>query len=983
MRDFNTNHTPFLFISIFSIFSFKLSSSIPNNDIFCHEIEKQSLIKFKQSLKDPNDLFSSWDSKVDCCKWKGVICSNSTGHVEQLHLQNNPSLQGQINPSLLNLKHLRFLDLSQNNLTQTIPSFLGSLRNLHHLNLSNAGFHGSVPPTIGNLSNLETLSMSGDGNKLASDNLEWLSGLRKLQHVDMSFVNLSRSSSNWWKIINTLPSLQELHFQNCSLVFVSPLSNASTMNISSLTLLDLSHNNFHSQSIPPWIFQLTKLEHLDLSFTSINGPIPTVNRATKLRYLDLSENRLNSTIPDWLYSCKELEFAYFSYSFMLGYISSDVANLTSLKTLSFFGNQLTGKIPREISNMCGLEFLFLTYNQLEGDISDSFGNMSDCFLNSIKLLCLRSNQLYGRIPDSFGDFKKIQFLHFGGNSFSGPIPGSLGKLSSLQEFSLYGNNFSGSLPESYGQLSSLEELYIDDCLLQGTLTEKHFSNLKNLRILSASANCLLLNVSLDWVPPFHLTALKVASWRFVGAGIPRWIESQRSVSELDLSDTGISGTVPSWFWEIPFLNLTRNNLRGEIPNLSRARYLYVSSNKFSGSLPGVGDALVEMDLSNNSFLGFMTRFVCNSSQTHKVEILHLAGNQLIGKLPDCWKEWASLKYLNLGDNKLSGVIPNSIGFLANLQSLNLYRNSISGHIPSSLRNCKQLLKIELSENHLDGSLQPWIGTTLVKLRILILRSNKFNGEIPSEICHLISLQILDLSQNKFSGAIPNCVQNLTAMATKRSLNQYDYSSSSYNGASFIDSALVATKGSILQYDTILSLVTNIDLSSNDLCGEIPNGVTSLVELRSLNLSKNSLTGLIPRNVGDMKELESLDLSRNFLSGQLPSSLSLAYALNHLNLSYNNLTGGIPKGTQIQSFDASSFVGNDLCGPPLTSGCNGDDGEVMTVAKEGKDGDGLEVDWLYVFVSCGYVVGFSVVCATLWLNKSWRDAYFAFIFKENV
>ncbi|KAG6408277.1 hypothetical protein SASPL_131282 [Salvia splendens] len=394
----------------------------------------------------------------------------------------------------------------------------------------------------------------------------------------------------------------------------------------------------------------------------------------------------------------------------------------------------------------------------------------------------------------------------------------------------------------------------------------------------------------DWVPPFRLTALKVLSWRFAGAGIPLWIESQRHMSELDLSDTGISGTIPSWFWEIPFLNLTENDLCGEIPNLSRARYVYLSSNRFSGSLPRVGDALVEMDLSDNSFSGSMTRFVCNSSYTHKVEILHLAANQLNRELPDCWKEWASLKYLNLGDNELSGVIPNSIGFLANLQSLNLYRNNFSGFIPSSLHKCNQLLKIELSENH---SLQPWIGTTLVEI------------------------------------------------------DQFQR----YNGASFIDSALVATTASILQYDTILSLVTNIDLSSNNLCGEIPNG--------------------------------SLDLSRNFLSGQLPSSLSLAYALTHLNLSYNNLTGGIPKGTQILSFDASSFIGNYLCGPPLTSGCSGDDGEVMEGAKEGKDGDGLEVDWLYVFVSCGYVVGFSVVCATLWLNKSWRDAYFAFIFKKHV
>ncbi|KAG6408276.1 hypothetical protein SASPL_131281 [Salvia splendens] len=187
------------------------------------------------------------------------------------------------------------------------PSFLGSLETIHHLNLSKAGFHGKIPPTIRNLSNLETLSLSGNGNKLASDNLDWLLELRKLQRLDMSFVNLSRASSSWWEMINTLTSLQELHFKNCSLVNISSLTlNNNTVNISSLTLLDLSHNNFQSLSIPPWIFHLTKLEHLDLSFTSINSPIHTVYKATKLRYMDLSENRLNSTIPDWLYSLKEL-----------------------------------------------------------------------------------------------------------------------------------------------------------------------------------------------------------------------------------------------------------------------------------------------------------------------------------------------------------------------------------------------------------------------------------------------------------------------------------------------------------------------------------------------------------------------------------------------------------------------------------------------------------------------------------------------------
>ncbi|GER46520.1 leucine-rich receptor-like protein kinase family protein [Striga asiatica] len=113
-----------LFSALFFM-SFKLS-----NCILCPEIENQSLLIFKQSLNGSSSVLSSWDAKFDCCTWKGVGCINLTGHVLQLHLQGNYSLGGKVSPALLNLQHLKYLDLSQNSFVQNIPSFIGSLTSL-------------------------------------------------------------------------------------------------------------------------------------------------------------------------------------------------------------------------------------------------------------------------------------------------------------------------------------------------------------------------------------------------------------------------------------------------------------------------------------------------------------------------------------------------------------------------------------------------------------------------------------------------------------------------------------------------------------------------------------------------------------------------------------------------------------------------------------------------------------------------------------
>ena len=121
-------------------------SSGESGQVRCIESERQTLLKFKQDLKDPLNWLVSWAGDGDYYQWLGVVRHNVTGRVYQLHLRRFPSeddpasykrsrLGGKINPSLLDLKRLIYVDLSYNDFGGSqIPKFLGSIENLRCLN---------------------------------------------------------------------------------------------------------------------------------------------------------------------------------------------------------------------------------------------------------------------------------------------------------------------------------------------------------------------------------------------------------------------------------------------------------------------------------------------------------------------------------------------------------------------------------------------------------------------------------------------------------------------------------------------------------------------------------------------------------------------------------------------------------------------------------------------------------------------------------
>ncbi|EEF37304.1 serine-threonine protein kinase, plant-type, putative [Ricinus communis] len=398
----------------------------------CIRIEREALLNLKLHLADPSNRLRNWVSDDgDCCRWSGVTCDNSTGHVLKLNLStlyNQEThlgpvllpLGGKISPSLLDLKHFRYLDLSNNFGGIEVPTFLGFLVNLRYLSLSNAGFGGMIPQQLGNLSNLQYLSLQGGYIVMHVDDLQWLSNLSSLTFLDMSSNDLSKSF-DWLQ--GPIPS----GLQNLSLL---------------VRKLDLSYNNY-SSSIPTWLCRLSNLELLNLGSNSFQGQISSlIGNITSLRNLDLSYNRFEGGIPRSLKHLCNLRLLSFRDCWM---------NWPYLVAVKLNNNRFHGNIPKSIGTLSLLESLHIRNNNLFGEVPIS---LRDC--TGLITLDLSENKLAGNIPTWIGEnYSSLNILSLRANEFYGHIPEELCRVASLHILDLVGNNLSGTIPSCFNSFTTM------------------------------------------------------------------------------------------------------------------------------------------------------------------------------------------------------------------------------------------------------------------------------------------------------------------------------------------------------------------------------------------------------------------------------------------------------------------------------------------------------------------------------------------------
>ncbi|KAM7486973.1 hypothetical protein LguiA_002982 [Lonicera macranthoides] len=962
--------------------------------IRCKDNERQALLDFKKEIvEDEFGFLSSWGSQEeDCCKWRGIRCSNTTAHVILLDLHgwfdfttgNWFHLSGKVSPSLLELNHLKYLDLSCNdfysipefigslsklqhlnlscgffggrvphqlwNLTNLkyldlsyndfqsipIPEFIDSLSKLQHLNLSHSYFIGRIPHQLGNLTNLHSLNLGFNfgvdvvnldlSYQLTVENLEWLSDLRLLRHLDLSTIDFQKV--DLLQSIDRLSLLSSLHLFDCNLPgIIYPSLHLTNFSSIPLSIIDLSENHFTNSSIYNWLF----------------------NFSSSLVDVDMSGNPLGGSIPDAFGNMMSLESLSLSSCSFEGEIPKSFKNLSRIRSLVLYSNNLTGQLPKLFQTLFAsknsLEFLELSQNKF----SCSLSNSDFTIFSSLRQLLVGNNKLNGSFPNRFGQSSTLEYLDLSENELNGSLP-DLTSFPLLRDLYLTNKKIQGKLPESIGELS-------------------------NLKRLDLSFNLLTLEFSSDWIPRFQLETIALVNCKS-GPHFPEWLRSQSNISILHMSGAGISGTVPNWFWDfspkLMYLNISNNQIDGMLPDLSRKFIkldrIDLSSNRFKGLIPLVPHNMSSLNLSNNMFSGSITS-LC-AIVTEFLGFLDLSDNLLSGEIPDCWINGNNLEILDLANNNFSWKIPASFSFLHHLKLLNLRNNSLIGELPSSLKNCSSQRVIDVSENKLSGQLPVWIGTDLTLLAVLSFRRNDFHGSIPTSMCLLNLTQVLDLSQNKISGNIPQCFKKfysliqtessstIISIGLSQNLSYIVGTQIYYRFGKYVPSALVQWKGKVSKYGTTLGLLKCIDLSSNKLVGQIPQELASLVGLRSLNLSRNNLTGHFIQNISQMKELEILDLSRNILFGAIPIGLGSLYSLSVLDLSSNKFSGKIPRSTQLDTFNASVYVGNNkLFGLPLPL-CPEDGSTSFPPPNDhGKAEDTFVTTGFYVSVVLGFTIGF--------------------------
>ncbi|GLT32389.1 hypothetical protein SLA2020_070600 [Shorea laevis] len=553
-------------------------------------------------------------------------------------------------------------------------------------------------------------------------------------------------------------------------------------------------------------------------------------------------------------------------------------------------------------------------------IFDGIDNSSCLFnLQHLRSLNLANNNFSSILPLGFAKLSNLRHLNLSNAGFSGQIPLEISRITSLVSLDLSVivlplSFFRGpslilenpNLVMLVQNLKELKYLYLDgvDISSQGKEWCQAFSSLPNLQILSMS-NCYLwgpIDSSLSKLQSLSVLRLDGNN---LSAQFPEEIFQVCTLKTLNLSgnpllEGSLKEFLPSSSLETLLLSDTSfgGTLPKSIGNLGRLSWIELANCHFNGSIPEAManlTQLVSLDFSMNNFSGPFPSFSLAKDLTQ----LNLAHNHLIGSILSTeWSGLSKLVSIDLSNNSLNGALPTSLFGIPSLQSIVLSQNQFTGRLndPPKLAS-SAFYSLELDSNRLAGPLPVFV-FKLQSLRVLILSSNNFSGPLNiSSFLDLKNLSILDLSFNNLS--INATVSN------PDSFPQIDILK--------LASCKLTRFPNFLKEQSKLKL---LDLSHNQIDGEMPNWVWNIPYLTYLNLSHNFLVNLQESMRAPNSYLAILDLHGNKLQGQVPK-----IPIPYVDYSSNNFSSILLIDDFFRDVSFFSISNNNLHGTIYESICN--------------------------------------------------------------
>ncbi|XP_052116980.1 receptor-like protein 9DC3 [Arachis duranensis] len=464
---------------------------------------------------------------------------------------------------------------------------------------------------------------------------------------------------------------------------------------------------------------------------------------------------------------------------------------------------------------------------------------------------------------------------------------------------------------------------------------------------SASYNPFSYPKTLSWIPTTdccswdgiecneltgHVIGIDLGSSQLYGFMDPNsTLFSLVHLQSLDLSDN----------------DFNHSQIPAKIGELSQLRYLNLShgnENTFSGEVPPQVSQLsnlLSLDLRSYT-LGALQYDLINHLQLEASTLTSLTQNS------------TRLEHLRLNFVTISSSLPHTLTNLTSLQMLSLCRCELYGEFPVGIFHLPNITVLNFGENqNLQGTLPASIGN-LTNLAYLALEDNSFHGEIPRSLFRLKNLEILSVSFNFFEGRLAldmflklKMLNFLDLSNNKLSLfsQNRDVNVTNLPPIQWLGLRWCNLNGEILTWIMNLTALSHLDLSQNDLQGEIPyflegnntsnvtfppqiqvlhlrscnivhfpNFIQHLQELTDLSISHNSIK-TIPSWLWNKTTLQGLEISNNLLMGEISPSICNLQSLVKLDLTSNNLVGMIPSclGSFSQSLQLLSLAGNKLTG----------------------------------------------------------------------